>query len=68
VVRSLRRALDDLGEGIRSLFGAGPARPALVEELLGGRSPDAPPHRARPARRGPRRPRAAASRHLVLVK
>jgi hypothetical protein len=52
--RMLRRALDDLNQGIRSLLGPGDARPALVDELLGGRSRE---------RRTPRRePRSASGR------
>lgn len=62
----LKRALDDLNEGIRSLLGPGDSRPELVDELLGGRRGRAPAPRARSARRE-RRPRAASRAHLVLV-
>ena len=66
---SLRRALDDLGEGMGSLLGVGGSRPALVEELLGeGRERRMPPRRLRAAPPRAPRPRASARSHLVRVK
>jgi hypothetical protein len=68
-MRSLRRAIDDLGEGMGSLLGVGGSRPALVEELLGVRPDRRQPLRnarfAPPRARGSRRP---ANAHLVRVK
>lgn len=40
----LRRALDDLIEGMRALLHLGPAHPQLVCELLGAGGEDPPGH------------------------
>jgi hypothetical protein len=67
---SMRRAIDDLGEGMGSLLGVGGSRPALVEELLGeGRGRPAPPRRVRSGpSRAARTRRAPVRAHLVRVK
>jgi hypothetical protein len=68
-MRSLRRAIDDLGEGMGSLLGVGGSRPALVEELLGVRQDRRQP--LRNARFAPPRAfrlRRPANRHLARVK
>ena len=69
-MRFVHRAVDDLAEGMRLLFGVGESRPALLEELLGEpRSYRTPPRRACPRghlrvlrRRTPKRS------HLVRIK
>jgi hypothetical protein len=67
--RSIRRALDDLSEGLQSLLGVGDSCPELVDELLEGRRRTPPRTTPSSAKRsGARRPRASAKRHLVLVK
>jgi hypothetical protein len=69
-MRLVHRALDDLSEGMRSLFGGGESRPELIEELLGERQQrGTPPRRVRP--RGHLRVvrrRAPRKSHLVRVK
>jgi len=65
--RSIRRALDDLSEGIQSLLGVDHSTPELVDELLEGRR-RTPPRATASDRRRAGRPRASAKRHLALVK
>jgi hypothetical protein len=68
-VRSVHRAIADLNEGLHSLLGLREGRPALVEELLGGRHRRRSlPRRGRPAAPRPARRRAPAGRHLARVK
>lgn len=75
----LSRALDDLNEGVRALFGTRSTPEiveALLEERLETQQPcDTPRKRARTARRaagsriaGARRPRRLRKNHLSLVK
>lgn len=69
-MRIVYRAVDDLGEGVRSLLGVRGARPALVEELLGeqGRRMAAP-RGVRPRRHLHALPsRTSARSHLRRVK
>lgn len=66
---SVRRAIDDLGEGMGSLLGTHGSRPALIEELLG----EGTERRALPREVRPKPPRRARSRtparaQLVRVK
>ena len=68
-MRSVRRALADLNEGMGSLLGIGEARPALVDELLAGnRRGRTPPRRARSAPLRVARSDAPAKPHLVRIK
>ena len=66
-MRSVHRALDDLADGMRSLLGLGESRPALVDELLGGRR-RRPPARSAGLRGRAARRSHAPGRHLVRVK
>jgi hypothetical protein len=66
-MRSLRRALDDLAEGLRALLGPEASRPELVRELLEGHRSRAPFRRARPPRRRASRAHGAAKPRLALV-
>jgi hypothetical protein len=69
-MKLVHRAIDDLREGIGSLFGSGGSRPELLEELLG----EARQRRASPRRERPRghlrvvRSRTPRKSHLVRVK
>jgi hypothetical protein len=64
----LRRALDDLNEGIRCLLGSGKGRPDLVDELLGEGRRDEPPRREpRPERRRVAHRRPSRGPRLALV-
>ena len=61
-IEELRRALDEMNEGVRALLGPERCVPGLVGELLEG-------GRARAPLRSPRRPHRPAPRsHLSLVK
>lgn len=67
----LRRALDDLNQGLRALLGAEPGSPDLIAELLEGGDPGPRARRHRTARI-PRsdqpRPRVPVSSKLRLVR
>jgi hypothetical protein len=66
---SVRRAIDDFGEGMGSLLGVGGSRPALVEELLGERRDRrVTPRRARCVPPRALRSRRPAKTHLARVK
>ena len=67
----LRRALDDMNEGMRALLSSDPSSPELIGELLEGRDPG-PRARRGSAKRTPRsdqlRARARRSSELRLVR